>query len=223
MNPLTIIGSVAGVSVVAAISFGAVQAFYGFIGMIEAQTEARIEKVLMQQAEEYRQKSEATAKEEEEKDVAQRVIWDAELETEKEKTNELFNNAEQRIREDADAFDSDVFRSIAGVMCKAENSGYNSACRTCLIRAAEADFAAGEPRLAITTKRIEDWRIKCEETGKSIYCDYAIPAITSDGIRDLINWMNDADAAMLVYDSNHDIFVRQIQELQNVPIPTIKE
>ena len=223
MNPLAIIGSVAGVAGVAAISFGAVQAFYGFVGMIEAQTEARIEKVLMVQAEEYRQTTQAKADEEEKADKVQRVIWNAEYKALEDKTNELFDNAEQRIRDDVDAFDSDVFRSIAGVMCKAQNIGDNRARQACDLLADQADLAAGGAVMAITPKRVEDWRIKCEETAEEIYCDYAIPAITTDGTKDIINWMNAADAAMLVYDSNHDIFVRQIQELQNIPDPSIKE
>jgi len=223
MNPLAIIGSVAGVAGVAAISFGAVQAFYGFVGMIEAQTEARIEKVLMIQAEEYRQTTQKKADEEEEKDLAQRVEWDAEYKALEEKTNELFDNAEQRIRQDANAFDDDVFRAIAGIMCKAQNIGDNRARQACSLRTAKAVAAEGRAIISISPARIAEWDEQCELTGEDLYCNYAIPAITSEGMTDLINWMNDADAAMRIYDSNHDIFVRQIQELQNVPIPTIKE
>jgi len=223
MNPLSIIGSVVGVAGVAAISFGAVQAFYGFVGMIEAETEARIEKVLMIQAEKYRQTTQKKADEEEAKDNTQRATWDAERQVLEEKNNELFQDIEGRIREDAGSFDNDLSRTIAAIMCKAKNIGDNRARQACDLLAEQADFTAAGAILSITPKRIEDWRNKCEETGEDLYCDYAIPAITAAGIKDIIDWMTAADAALLVYDSNQDIYARQIDDLQNQPEPTIGE
>lgn len=215
------LGPILGVAGIAAATILVPMAVRGYNGMVTEREGLRIQVALEQQKDEYQELMRQNADREEKDDTEQRKIWDAERTALEEQNSELLDNAEDRIRADADAFDNDVFRTISRIMCRAEVIGDKNARRSCDIRTQQADFAGGGPILSITPKRIEDWRIKCEETGERLFCDYAIPAITADGMKDIVNWMTAADSAMLVYDSNHDIFVRQIDYMKNLPKPTI--
>ena len=215
------LGPILGVAGIAAATILVPMAVRGYNGMVTEREGLRIQVALEQQKDEFQALMQQNADREEDEDKAQREIWDDERTALEEQNSELLDNAEDRIRADADAFDDSLYRTIVGIMCRTEVIGDQNARRSCNIRTQQADFAGGGAILSITPKRIEDWRIKCEETGEEIYCDYAIPAITADGMKDIVDWMTAADSAMLVYDSNHDIFVRQIDYMKNLPKPTI--
>jgi hypothetical protein len=215
------LGPILGVAGIAAATILVPMAVRGYNGMITEREGLRIQIALEQQKDEYQELMRQNADREEKDDTEQRKVWDAERTALEEQNSELLDNAEDRIRADASAFDSDLYRTISRIMCRAEVIGDQNARRSCNVRTEQADFTGGGPILSITPKRIEDWRIKCEETGERLFCDYAIPAITADGMKDIVDWMTAADSAMLVYDSNHDIFVRQIDYMKNLPKPTI--
>ncbi len=216
MNPLTIIGSVAGVAGVAALTFLAQQMFYGFVDMLRAEFAADFEK----QGVAYERQVDIVkqdAKKENEELVATIETNDRIY---AENINERDRALAIQMGVDPNGTDLEHMRDIFIIMCETRYFRSEGADADCAARAADSGASTHTPFISITPETVKFFSEACEQ-GVRDACNYRIVGIRTEALTDLKKWANSAKSTIQIMDADLRSMRQQIVDITNIPEPTI--
>lgn len=216
MNPLAIIGSVAGVAGVAALTFLAQQMFYGFVDMKRAEFAAELEK----QGVEYERQADVIRLEAKEENEATVAIIDKNARAYAENINERDKALAIQMGVDPNGTDIEHMRDWFIIMCETRYFRREDASAYCAARAAEAGPSTHTPFISITPETVKFFTDACER-GIEDACNYRIVGIRTGPLTEMKTWANDAKATIQKMDADLETMRQQIIDITNIPEPTI--
>ena len=210
MNPLSIIGSAVGVSLVAGLVYLVPIGFSAYNTMI-------VESVTAKADRQHTLETTKTAEAERVKDEKQVASFKAREREHVERFNEQSKLLEARMVEDPLAVDDDIMREFFSVMCETAAGGDHGAVQTCSVRAAEADVTRDTAFVSVTPKTIADWSVVCDTTGEDAFCNYSLIAIRTAPLRELIGWLREVNTVILSQRADLDATIAQLERLAAAP------
>lgn len=195
----------------------------GYNGMIGDRELYRIKNALSDQAVIHREKMQTQADASEKRHNGIVDGLEAEAQTAKEKNDEQARTINQLLDQDPLAVDASIARDFYIGMCEVAAGNNIGAREACHIRAAEADFAAGSAVISVTAKTIQQWGDLCEDTRSDDYCKPRVIGFKPLALIELKGWIGDVDRALRGQDANFDTVIDQINQILEMPGPTIGE
>lgn len=223
MNPLSIIGSAMGVAFIAGLVYLVPVGMRAYNGMVADGELSRIEVALSLQQREHdkEMKQNADAAETHLDEVVAGL--EAEALVAKEKNDEQARTINNLLDQDPLAVDASIARDFYVGMCEVAAGNNLGAREACHIRAAKADFASGSAVISVTEKTIADWAELCATTGSDDYCKPRVIGFKPLALIELKGWIGDVDRTLRNQDANFDTVIDQINQILEMPGPTIGE
>jgi len=195
----------------------------GYNDMLRDGEASRIEAALSKQAREFDQKVTDIREEARQRFTEREETLTAENERHLERINELSRTLDERLSQDPLAVDVSLYRELYRVMCEIQAIGSENPRQACDIPALEADPTGYSPVVSITSETIEFWAAACEHTGSEDVCNPRTIGLRPEAAMELLGWLENTKRFALQQDNNYDTVVRQIEEIRNIPEPTIGE
>lgn len=216
MNPLAIIGSVAGVAGVAAITFLGQQMFFGFVDMLRAEFAADFR----EQGAAYERVIDVVKQDAEKKNEANAAIIGKNARIYAENINERDKALAIQMGSDPNGTDLEHMRDIFIVMCETRYLRREDASAYCALRAADSGPSTNTPFISITPETVKFFTDACERGIKDA-CDYRIVGIRTGPLTEMKTWANDMKATVQKMDADLATMRQQIIDISNIPPPTI--
>ncbi len=216
MNPLAIIGSVAGVAGVAAVTFLGQQMFFGFVDMLRAEFAADFEK----QGVAYERQVDVIKQDAKEENEAKNDIIDENARIYAENINERDEALAIQMGVDPNGTDLEHMRDFFIIMCETRNFRREDARSYCAVRAADSGPSTRTPFVSITPKTVRFFTDACKR-GIEGACNYRIVGIRTGPLTEMKTWANEMKALVQKQDADLATMRQQIIDITNIPEPTI--